>query len=76
MTSEGEQQGTHFWFMSLLVPVPTGFSTFHRRGHCTPKPGSTRVNVFDDLLTLVKQGSPELAHDAVVISFDIHPNQL
>lgn len=80
MTSEGEQQeqGTHFWFMSLMVPLPTGsgFSTFGRRGHCTPKPGATRFEVFDDLLALAKQGTPELDRDAVVISFDIQPNQL
>lgn len=75
MTNESKQ-GTHFWFMSLIVPGASGFSTYRRSGNFTPKPGTTRVDAFELLLNAVKQQSPELRHDAVVISFDIQPNEL
>lgn len=75
MTTETEQ-GTHFWFMSLIVPNVGGFSSYRRSGHFTPKSGTTRVDAFEYLLATVKEQSPELRHNAVVISFDVQPNKL
>jgi hypothetical protein len=69
-------QGTHFWFMSLLVPAPNGFSAYRRSGHFTPEGGLTRHDAFEVLLNNVKEQSPELSESAVVLSFDIQPNQL
>lgn len=76
MTASEGQQGTHFWFMSLFVPNSMGFATYRRSGHFNPKPGTTRFDAFELLLAAVKEQSPELQHDAVVISFDIQPNQI
>jgi hypothetical protein len=76
--TESAQQGTHFWFMSFIVPTygPTGFATYRRSGHFTPQKGATtRFDAFDMLLSTVKQQSPELEKDDV-ISFDIQPNRL
>jgi len=71
-----DEQGTHFWFMSLILPNAAGFAAYRRVGHCTPEPGATRLDLFDMLLNMVKEKSPELNDGAVVISFDIQPNKL
>ena len=76
MTNPQPKQGTHFWFMSLLVPTAGGFNTYRRSGHFTPERGTTRVDAFELLLAIVKEQSPELGADAVVISFDVQPNRL
>ncbi|MEU6365753.1 hypothetical protein ABZ876_08350 [Streptomyces sp. NPDC046931] len=76
MTDIRPAQGTHFWFMSLIVPSPVGFDSYRRCGHFTPDPGMTRHDAFELLLAAVKEQSPELRTHAVVISFDVQPNQL
>lgn len=76
MPASTEPQGTHFWFMSFLVPMAGGFSTYRRSGHFTPHPGTTRVDAFELLLAAVKEQSPELRENAVVLSFDVQPNQI
>lgn len=70
------EQGTHFYFMSFIVPNVSGFSTHRRSGHFTPADGATRFDSFDMLLDAMKQESPELRNNAVVIAFDIQPNKL
>lgn len=69
-------QGSHFWFMSLIVPARGGFETYRRSGHFTPEKGATRFDSFEMLLGVVKQGTPELRDDGVVLAFDIQPNRL
>ena len=77
-TRMSSDQGTHFWFMSLIVPSPpmNGFETYRRSGHFTPERGATRHDAFEMLLTTVKEQTPELRNDAVVLAFDIQPNKL
>ncbi|MFB7285448.1 hypothetical protein [Actinacidiphila glaucinigra] len=69
------EQGTHFWFMSLVLITSEGMSFYRRTGHLTVNPGATRFNAFEEILSAMKEGTPEL-RDAVVLSFDIQPNRL
>ncbi|MFF7879126.1 hypothetical protein ACOMD4_15725 [Streptomyces anulatus] len=66
-----DQQGTHFFFMSLYTPG----HVWRRSGHFTPLPGMTRVDAFERLFTDLAAASPEL-EGATVLAFDIQPNTL
>ncbi|MGP3686515.1 hypothetical protein ACTVZO_17715 [Streptomyces sp. IBSNAI002] len=69
------EQGTHFIFMSLTVPTPQGFMTLRRSGAVTPPQGATRLDMFEVLRQQVIAEDPSHA-EAVVIAFDIQPNEL
>jgi hypothetical protein len=64
-----------FWFMSLLGPAQGGSMYYRRTGIFTVAAGETRFACFEEIFAAVKAQSPELG-DAVVLSFDIQPNQL
>ncbi|MFD9047674.1 hypothetical protein [Streptomyces zaomyceticus] len=69
------EQGTHFWFMSLILPTSQGMNFYRRTGHLNLNRGATRFNAFEEILAAMKEQTPELA-TAVVLSFDIQPNKL
>ncbi|MEW2567650.1 hypothetical protein [Streptomyces sp. NPDC047070] len=69
------KQGTHFWFMSLALITSRGLSFYRRTGHVDFNPGATRIDAFEEILTSVKEQTPEL-QDAVVLAFDLQPNAL
>lgn len=69
------KQGTHFWFMSLALITSEGMSFYRRTGHVTLNPGATRFNAFEEILSALKDETPELS-DAVALAFDIQPNAL
>lgn len=70
-----EPQGSHFWHMSFLTQNATGLSAQWRAGHWTPTPGMSRFDTMNELRRQVVAASPYLA-DAVMLSFDIQPNQI
>ncbi|WP_327066826.1 hypothetical protein [Kitasatospora sp. NBC_01302] len=76
-TTPPAEQGTHFWFMSLMKAIPGGggFSTHDRSGTCSPRTGNTRLDMFTELHGWVEATWPELA-GATVIAFDIQPNKI
>ncbi|MFJ6667425.1 hypothetical protein [Streptomyces sp. NPDC091383] len=76
MTDSQPAQGSHFWFISLLVPSAVGFDSYRCSGHFTPHAGMTRADAFELLLATVKEQTPELRTNATVLSFDLQPNQL
>lgn len=69
------KQGTHFWFMSLSLITSQGMSFYRRTGHLDLNRGATRFDAFEEILTAMKEQTPEL-QDAVVLAFDIQPNAL
>lgn len=70
-----ESQGTHFWFMSIQVANPQGYTLWDLQGTITPVPGVTRLDLFNGLRADAAEHRPELRSGAV-IAFDIQPNQL
>lgn len=69
------KQGTHFWYLTLQVPVSRGLSHFTSWGTITPKRGQTRADVFAELFNRVIEERPEFA-EANVIAFDLQRNKL
>ncbi|WP_392967196.1 hypothetical protein [Streptomyces sp. LN245] len=69
------EQGTHFWFMSLALITQAGLSYYRRTGHLDLDPGATRFDAFEEILSAMKDQTPEL-QDAVVLAFDIQLNAL
>lgn len=69
------EQGTHFWFMSLALITREGMSYYRRTGHLSLNPGATRFTAFEEILGAMKEQTP-LLHNAVVLAFDIQPNEL
>ncbi|MFD9368790.1 hypothetical protein ACFWA6_13950 [Streptomyces sp. NPDC060020] len=67
-----EKQGTHFWFMVILVP---GGSLMTVRATITPQRGRTRLDLFDQIREEVASLHPE-TRDGQVVAFDIQPNKL
>lgn len=70
-----ESQGSHFWHMSFITRNAIGLSAQERSGHWTPTPGMSRFDAMNEIRRQVVQASPYLA-DAVMLSFDIQPNQI
>lgn len=70
-----EPQGTHFWFMTVQTPNNAGAWLAYYQGTRTPRPGQTRQDLFNAILTELPDGDPRTT-GAVVLAFDIQPNQL
>lgn len=73
--TDPREQGTHFWHMSFLVRSAVGLAAEERVGHWTPTPGMTRFDARQEIRRQVVERSPVLTN-AVMLSFDIQPNQL
>lgn len=71
MTDTDKPQGTHFWSVSF---AKGGDSTFFN-GTCTPPPGATRLDMFNDIVDTIIKEYPRVS-GAAVLAFDIQPNQL
>jgi hypothetical protein len=68
-------QGTHFWFMAIQTPNGSGYCLADYQGVCTPCPGATRLDVFNDLREGINRQHPQ-SRGGTVIAFDIQPNQI
>ncbi|BET51738.1 hypothetical protein RGQ21_67200 [Kitasatospora aureofaciens] len=75
MEVPNEPQGSYFWYMSFLAYNSAGLSAQERNGHWTPTPGMSRFDAMTEIRRQVVEVSPYLA-DAVMLSFDIQPNQV
>ncbi|MFE4912472.1 hypothetical protein ACFRCX_13110 [Streptomyces sp. NPDC056652] len=67
-----QQQGTHFYVMTLEVP---GVMTAMRTGTYTPAPGATRNDAFNELYELITGSSRDL-YRANVVFFTMERNEL
>lgn len=68
------EQGTHFWFMTVIGRNALGLRQEDYSGHLNVQPGATRFDMFNELRQVIADRSG-LA-DITVIAFDIQPNQL
>lgn len=73
--SAPDSQGTHFWFMAIQTPNRTGYRLNDYQGVLTPRPGSTRLDLFNDIRREVEQQDP-LSRGGIVVAFDLQPNKL
>ncbi len=69
------EQGTHFYFMSMQMSNARGFYTTDFQGVLTPKPGQTRLDLFNEIRADFEAREPRV-RSGVVIAFDIQPNKL
>lgn len=74
-TQFGQEQGSHFWFMSFMVRNAIGLAMEERSGPWTPPEGITRYDAFNELRRQVIEKSPVLAN-GTVLAFDIQSNHL
>lgn len=72
---DAQQQGTHFFLVTLQAPTGTGFTVVHRGGHFTPSRGATRFDCFNQIHGAVIEAEPHL-RDAVILAFCLESNQL
>lgn len=68
-------QGSHFYAMTLNRPLKDGEANFMSSGTITPPPGTTRCDVYDELIARSIRLHPELA-GASVLFFCLEPNTL
>lgn len=69
---DSQQQGTHHFVLTLGT---TGVGDVTVSGHVTPTPGSTRFDLFNDVVKRTNELHPVSA-DWNVIFFSLEPNQL
>ncbi|MCX4575904.1 hypothetical protein ABZT03_04435 [Streptomyces sp. NPDC005574] len=70
--SVAPQQGTHFFVLSLEKP---GLLSMTQEGTCTPAPGATRKDMYQQLYQAVTAQDPALS-GATVLFFSLERNQL
>ena len=75
MTEPTPEQGTHFWFMSVMAVNPRGPWMNDYQGTVTIAPDATRLELFNQIREEVAEKDPR-SRGAVVLAFDIQPNQL
>lgn len=73
--SAPDNQGTHFWFMAIQTPNHTGYRLNDYQGVLTPLPGSTRLDLFNDIRREVERQDP-LSRGGIVVAFDLQPNKI
>lgn len=69
------KQVPHFWFMTIQTPNGAGFRINSYQGVLTPKPGTTRLDLFNELREEIERRDP-LSRGGCVIAFDVQPNAL
>ena len=70
-----QEQGTHFWFMVFQTPNESGLYVNSYQGTWTPKPGATRLDLFNAIRDFVREQDPR-ARGGVVTAFDIQRNEV
>lgn len=65
------EQGTHFWLIAFISDC----RHLSASGTLTPKPGATRLDMYNLIRDDLVARTPGL-RDASVIAFDIQPNKL
>ena len=73
--SEDIEQGSHFWFMSVMVVNSIGPWVNDYQGTLRLVPGATRLEVFNQIREEVAQSDPR-SRGAIVLAFDVQPNEL
>lgn len=68
-------QGTHFWFMVIGTRNAVGAWMNTYTGTWTPKPGATRLDMFNIIQAYVDEQDPR-ARGGIVTAFDIQRNEL
>jgi hypothetical protein len=61
--------------MTIQTPNAAGYQLNDYQGVLTPKPGTTRLSLFNDIRAEIEQADP-LSAGGVVIAFDVQPNEL
>lgn len=69
------KRDSHFWFMSVMTVNAHGPWANDYQGTLTLVPGATRLEAFNQIREEVAQGDPR-SRGAIVLSFDIQPNEL
>jgi len=75
MTASEERQGTHFWLMVIQTPNAGGLSINSYQGTWTPKPGATRLEMFNKIRSFVDEQDPR-ARGGIATAFDFQPNTI
>lgn len=76
MSKRNDDQGTHFWTMSIQVPGPPGAPNITAGyGTWTPRDGQTRYDLVPEIRAALAERYPQCAN-GIVIAFDIQPNKL
>ena len=73
--SEPIEQGSHFWFMSVMAVNSIGPWVNDYQGTLTLVPGVTRLELFNQIREEVAQNDPR-SRDAIVLAFVVQPNEL
>ncbi|MFE0692953.1 hypothetical protein [Streptomyces sp. NPDC058869] len=69
------EPNSHFWFMSVMTMNAAGPWFNDYQGTLTLAPGATRLEVFNQIREEVAQNAPR-SRGALVIAFDVQPNEL
>ncbi|MGA6159305.1 hypothetical protein ACPEIC_38860 [Stenotrophomonas sp. NPDC087984] len=70
-----QQQGSHHFVLTLQKPHGGGFISATFTNTITPRPGTTRADIYEALREQVTRANPELAN-ANVMFFSLEPNGL
>lgn len=70
-----EEQGTHFFFITIQQGNARGYITNTLSGTVTPRLGQSRFDLFTQTRARFEQLDPRI-RDGIVIAFDIQPNTL
>lgn len=73
--SKQDQQGTHFFFITMQQVNALGPYTNTFSGAFTPKPDETRLSLYNAIRAEFEASDPKV-RGGVVLAFDIQPNKL
>jgi hypothetical protein len=69
------EQGTHFFYITMHQVNALGPYTNSFSGAFTPKPGETRLDLYNAIRADF-EASDSKVRGGIVLAFDIQPNQL
>lgn len=64
-----------FWLMTIQTPNEAGYNITDYQGILTPRPGATRLELFNEIREQIERDNPQ-SRDGAVIAFDVQPNDL
>lgn len=64
-----------FWLMTIQTPNQAGYNITDYQGVLTPKPGTTRIDLFNEIRDQIYRDFPQ-SRGGAVIAFDAQPNEL
>lgn len=70
-----KKQPTHFWFMTIQTPNGHGYRINDFQGVLTPAPGTTTLDLFNEVREECEQRDPQ-SRSGAVIAFGVQSNQL